>query len=66
MILETILTTQDAAGAVNCAPMGVEWGDEEIVIKPFLETTTFEICAIPARGRESHRRCDAVRSGSHL
>jgi uncharacterized protein len=26
---------------VNCAPMGVEWGDEEIVIKPFLETTTF-------------------------
>jgi len=41
MILETILTTQDAAGAVNCAPMGVEWGDEEIVIKPFLETTTF-------------------------
>ena len=42
MILETILTTQDAAGTVNCAPMGVEWGDEEIVIKPFLETTTFQ------------------------
>ena len=41
MILETILTTQDPAGAANCAPMGVEWGDEEIVIKPFLETTTF-------------------------
>jgi hypothetical protein len=41
MILETILTTQDPAGAVNCAPMGVEWGDKEIVIKPFLETTTF-------------------------
>jgi len=41
VILETILTTQDPAGTVNCAPMGVEWGDEEIVIKPFLETTTF-------------------------
>ena len=41
MILETILTTQDFAGAVNFAPMGVEWGDEEIVIKPFLDTTTF-------------------------
>jgi hypothetical protein len=40
MIIETILTTQDAAGTVHCAPMGVEWGDEEIVIKPFLETTT--------------------------
>jgi hypothetical protein len=40
MILETILTTQDPAGVVNFAPMGVEWGDDEIVIKPFLETTT--------------------------
>lgn len=42
MILETILTTMDAAGVVNYAPMGVEWGDETIVIKPFLETTTFK------------------------
>jgi hypothetical protein len=41
VIIEAILTTSDAAGAVNCAPMGVEWGDEEIVIKPFVETTTF-------------------------
>lgn len=41
MIIETILTTMDAAGAVNCAPMGVEWGEETIVIKPFLETATF-------------------------
>src|SRR5204863_251111 len=24
------------------APMGVEWGEQEIVIKPFLETTTFK------------------------
>ena len=41
MILETIVTTMDAKGEVNFAPMGVEWGDERIVLKPFLETTTF-------------------------
>jgi len=41
MIIESILTTMDGAGAVNFAPMGVEWGEEEIVIKPFLETATF-------------------------
>ena len=41
MIIETLLTTQDGAGALNVAPMGVEWGEETIVIKPFLETATF-------------------------
>jgi hypothetical protein len=43
MIIETIVTTVDATGAVNIAPMGVEWtgGDEPPVLKPFLETTTF-------------------------
>src|SRR5205823_3836807 len=41
VIIESILTTVDARGAVNFAPMGVEWGEDEIVIKPFLETTTF-------------------------
>ena len=41
MIIESILTTLDPAGTVNFAPMGVEWGEEEIVIKPFLETATF-------------------------
>src|SRR2546425_2608296 len=42
VIIESILTTMDAAGTVNFAPMGVEWGEEEIVIKPFLETATFK------------------------
>ena len=42
MIIESILTTMDARGAVNFAPMGVEWAEDEIVIKPFLETTTFQ------------------------
>lgn len=41
MIIETIVTTRAADGAINCAPMGVEWGDEAIVLKPFLETATF-------------------------
>src|SRR2546430_2488719 len=42
VIIESVLTTMDARGAINFAPMGVEWGEEEIVIKPFLETTTFQ------------------------
>lgn len=41
MIIESILTTLDAAGTANFAPMGVEWGEAEIVVKPFLDTTTF-------------------------
>lgn len=41
MILETIVTSMDPQGAINFAPMGVEWGEETIVLKPFLETTTF-------------------------
>jgi uncharacterized protein len=41
VIVESIVTTVDADGAVNCAPMGVEWGDDTIVLKPFLETATY-------------------------
>jgi hypothetical protein len=41
MIVETIVTTIDPGGSINFAPMGVEWGDDTIVLKPFLETTTF-------------------------
>lgn len=45
MIIETIVTTRDAEGRVNCAPMGVEWepaaDDSRIVLKPFLETATY-------------------------
>jgi hypothetical protein len=42
MIIETIITTMDRDGKVNIAPMGVEWGDDAIVIKPYFETTTFQ------------------------
>lgn len=41
MILETIVTTVSGDGIVNCAPMGVEWSDEAVVLKPFLETATY-------------------------
>ena len=41
MIIETIVTSMAADGSINFAPMGVEWGEEIIVLKPFLETTTF-------------------------
>lgn len=41
MIIESIVTTMAADGRVNVAPMGVEWGDETIVLKPFLETATY-------------------------
>ena len=41
MIVETIVTTVADDGAVNCAPMGVEWGEDTIVLKPFLDTATY-------------------------
>lgn len=41
MIIESIVTTLDEEGLVNCAPMGVEWGEEIIVIKPYKDTATF-------------------------
>ncbi len=40
MIVETVTTTINPDGTVNCAAMGVEWGDEEIVIKPYRATRT--------------------------
>jgi len=45
VILETIVTTVAEDGAVNCAPMGVDWdpvaNGDAIVLKPFLETATY-------------------------
>jgi uncharacterized protein len=39
-IVETVTTTINPDGTVNCAAMGVEWGDEVIVIKPYPSTRT--------------------------
>jgi hypothetical protein len=41
MIIESIVTSMAADGTINFAPMGVEWGEPTLVLKPFLETTTF-------------------------
>ena len=40
MIVETIVTTINPDGSVNCGAMGVEWGEERIVIKPYEGTRT--------------------------
>jgi uncharacterized protein len=39
-ILETVVTTINPDGSVNCAAMGVEWGEHRIVIKPYRGTRT--------------------------
>jgi len=41
VIVETIVTTLAADGFVNIAPMGVEWAEDTIVLKPFLDTATY-------------------------
>lgn len=44
MIIESIVTTLDEKGDVNCAPMGVEWPSppqEMLLIKPYQNTTTY-------------------------
>jgi uncharacterized protein len=39
-VLETVVTTINPDGSINCAAMGVEWGEEQIVIKPYRGTRT--------------------------
>jgi hypothetical protein len=39
-IIETVVTTINPDGSVNCGAMGVEWGAEQIVIKPYRGTRT--------------------------
>jgi hypothetical protein len=41
VIIESLITTLDGEGRANFAPMGVEWGEQEIVVKPYRETTTY-------------------------
>jgi hypothetical protein len=40
VIIETVVTTLNPDGSVNCGAMGVEWGDARIVIKPYRGTRT--------------------------
>src|SRR5215217_8064452 len=41
-ILETVVTTINPDGSVNCGAMGVEWGEQRIVIKPYRGTRTLQ------------------------
>jgi uncharacterized protein len=58
MIIETVTTTINPDGTVNCAAMGVEWGDEEIVIKPYRSTRTLR--NLQARGAAVVNVCDDI------
>jgi uncharacterized protein len=39
-LIETVVTTTGSDGVVNCAAMGVRWGEEELVFWPFDSTRT--------------------------
>jgi uncharacterized protein len=39
-LIETVVTTTASDGEVNCAAMGVRWGEEELVFWPFDNTRT--------------------------
>ena len=39
-LIETVVTTTSGDGVVNCAAMGVRWGEEELVFWPFDATRT--------------------------
>ena len=39
-LIETVVTTTGSDGVVNCAAMGVRWGEEQLVFWPFNSTRT--------------------------
>ena len=41
-LIETVVTTIGRDGVVNCAAMGVRWGEEELVFWPFDATRTLK------------------------
>jgi hypothetical protein len=41
-LIETVVTTTGPDGVVNCAAMGVRWGEEELVFWPFEATRTLQ------------------------
>lgn len=42
MILETIVTTSDASGRINAAPMGITLQGDRILLRPFQEAQTWK------------------------
>ena len=41
-LIETVVTTIGSDGVVNCAAMGVRWGEQELVFWPFDTTRTLK------------------------
>ena len=41
-LIETVVTTTGSDGVVNCAAMGVRWGEEELIFWPFDATRTLK------------------------
>jgi hypothetical protein len=41
-LIETVVTTTGSDGVVNCAAMGVRWGEDELVFWPFDATRTLK------------------------
>jgi len=41
MIIETIFSTLDTSGRPNFAPMGVEWGEDLLTVRPYRNTRTY-------------------------
>src|ERR1700733_15081646 len=39
-LIETVVTTTGSDGVVNCAAMGVRWGEDKLVFWPFDATRT--------------------------
>jgi hypothetical protein len=42
MIIECIFSTMNSAGELNFAPMGLVWGEQEITVRPFVPTSTYQ------------------------
>jgi hypothetical protein len=50
LILEAIVSTVDASGRVNLAPMGVGWEGEKLRIRPYRDSATFRNLTLNGRG----------------
>ena len=49
MIVETVVTTLDEDGQANFAAMGVVWGEDRLVIRPYAAPARSGTWSAPAR-----------------
>ena len=50
MIIETLFSTLNDEGRPNFAPMGAAWGEDEITVRPFRDTTTYRNLVVASCG----------------